>query len=165
MAALGRLWGGLDASWPASGRSRLLLDRSGAVLDGLGRLPGPILTALGRLLGTRDRLFERSWRHRTLVWPTDRKSSTVQRFRWFLQVSRCLRGDASSAFGGPWSPLGRSRGAPSLSVAGQGCPGRRLEPLRRPGGAPQERAAAVSATVRAKTSISGPSQTAGPRRT
>ena len=51
LAALGRLWGGLGASWPASGRSRLLLDRSGAVLDGPGRLPGPILTALGRLLG------------------------------------------------------------------------------------------------------------------
>ena len=58
---------------------------------------------------------------------------------------------------------GRSKGAPSLSVAGRGCPGRRLEPLRRPGGAPQERAAAVSATVRAKTSVSGSSEAAGPR--
>ena len=61
---LGRSWRLLGGSGAvlalpgrASGRSRLLLDRSGALLDGPGRLPGPILTALGRLLGRSRRLL------------------------------------------------------------------------------------------------------------
>ena len=77
-AALERSW----RSWPASGRSRLLLDRSGAVLDGPGRLPGPILTALGRLQA------------RSLRFLTGCSSALGQRFRWFLRLPRCLRGDA-----------------------------------------------------------------------
>ena len=67
------------------------------------------------------------------------------------------------AFGDPRRPLGRSWGAPSHSVAGRDRSGRRWGNLRRPGGASQQRKAAVSATTRAKTSVSGPSEITGPR--
>ena len=166
-------WGGLGGSWAALGRSWRFL-------AGFWPLPAPLGPLRGRpgwpwpppwadsdgswaAPGQVSAPPDRSWRHRTLVWPTDRNSSTVQRFRWFLRDPQCLRGGSWRAFGDPRSPLGRSGGAPSLSGVGRDCPGRRWEPLRRPGGAFQERTAPVWATVRTKTSVSGPSHLTGPR--
>ena len=90
-------WGGLGGSWAALGRSWRFLASFWPLPAPLGPLRGrpgwpwpPPWTdsdgswaAPGQVSAPPDRLFERSWRHRTLVWPTDRKSSTVQRFREF----------------------------------------------------------------------------------
>ena len=133
LGAPGRIWAARGPFWGALGAPfGVLLAPLELPQAALGRLRGPLGVLLGpswRLLGRSGRLLGRSGRPQSCVLPKSRKSSTVQRFCWFLQppgASPRPPDQLSGPLGGPWKALGRLLSRPKWSSVAfgrlLGCP-------------------------------------------
>ena len=133
------------------------LGAPGRLLSRFGRLLGrseALLAALARLLvlASPERLLERSWRRRSRVWPKSWKSWTVQRWWWFLRPPGASWGILAAAWGARTASW-HDRSSEHVVLGRQsGQFARRLK-----------RKSSVCSTVRAKTSVPGPSEPARPR--